>query len=389
MQYNTATYFIQALQNSFISHFKQQPLLVQSPGRINLLGEHTDYNDGYVLPASIDRYIYVAVAKRNDDAIHLHAIEFKESCSTVLSSLRNPLPAWSAYVLGVVEQLQKRNYSLQGFNLIVHGNVPTGAGMSSSAALECAVVFALNELFALNISKLEMVQIAQKAEQEFVGLQCGIMDMFASMFGKNNNLIKLDCRSLAYEYIPFKHGEIKIVLFNSNVKHSLASSAYNERRKQCESGVAMIQQKFPHVASLRDANMNMLNAAVPANDIVYKRCRYVIEENERLLSACIALNQNDITAFGKKMFETHAGLSELYEVSCAELDFLIALVRNNNAVIGARMMGGGFGGCTINLIKESAVEATIKQVTEAYTNHTGKAPGVYIASIENGTARII
>ncbi len=265
------------------------------------------------------------------------------------------------------------------------GDVPVGAGMASSAAVECATVFALNELFQLNVSKHEMMRIAQKAEHEFVGVQCGIMDMFTSMFGKKDHVIRLDCRSMEYEYIPFNIEGIKIVLLDTNVKHALVSSEYNTRRLQCEKGVALIQEHHPHIKSLRDVNMEMLDKYVAHDLLIYKRCKYVVEETARLLAACNDLQQNDIIAFGKKMFKTHEGLSKQYEVSCAELDLLVDLVKDSPDVPGARMMGGGFGGCTINLVKETAVEELIFTIRDQYREKTGKSLNAYIAAVEEGT----
>jgi galactokinase len=259
--------------------------------------------------------------------------------------------------------------------------------MSSSAALECATAFALNELFGLGIDPLTMVKLSQKAENEFVGVQCGIMDQFASMFGRRGHVIRLDCQSLDYEYVPFNTEGIRIVLMDTNVKHSLASSEYNTRRLQCEAGVKLIQAHEPGVKSLRDATPAMLEQYVaPADALVYQRCRYVVEENLRLLAASADLQQGDIAGFGRKMFATHEGLSKLYEVSCPELDFLVDHVRDNPAVIGARMMGGGFGGCTINLVKEEAIEALIAKATPAYARTMNKELKVYIGQIENGTS---
>jgi len=380
--------YVDKLNNFFQSVFGQIPLLVKSPGRINLIGEHTDYNDGFVLPAAIDKAIYVAVSKREDNKIHLHALEYNEECIVDLENLRSTEKKWSAYILGVVEQLQKRNYPVTGFNIVVDGDVPVGAGMSSSAAVECATAFALNELFDFGISKFDMVKIAQKAEHEFVGLQCGIMDMFASMFGKKDHVIRLDCRSLEYDYVPLHFDGIKIVLLDTNIKHSLASSEYNTRRQQCEAGVRMIQKYHPEVKTLRDATIEMLDKYVNADPVVYKRCKFIVEENARLLSACDDLKHNNIHAFGQKMFDTHYGLSKEYEVSCEELDLLVEFVKDNASVFGARMMGGGFGGCTINLVKEDAIEELIFKTSNQYKQKTGKNLNAYVATIENGTRLI-
>lgn len=372
------------LRRVFQQMHHEEPLIVRAPGRINLIGEHTDYNNGYVLPAAIDKSIYVAVSRRKDKLVHLHAAEYNENYIAEMQNLQQPKFHWSSYVLGVIDQLQKRNYAITGFNIMIDGNVPVGAGMAASAAIECATVFALNELFELNIDKLEMVKIAQKAEQEFVGLRCGIMDMFSSMYGRKDNVIKLDCRSLEYEYVPFKQDGIKIVLLDTSIKHSLASSEYNLRRQQCEEGVALIKEHLPKVQSLRDVTIEMLDKYVAQNKVVYNRCKFVVEENDRLLSACVDLQKNDITAFGKKMYATHKGLSKLYEVSCNELDIMVDLVKHNKTVIGSRMMGGGFGGCTINIVKEYAVEELIYNTRNAYREKTGMNLNAYVAVIEEG-----
>lgn len=378
-----------AVKDRYASLFSEQPIVVRSPGRVNIIGEHTDYNDGFVLPAAIDKASYVAVGRRSDNTIQLYSEEFGEPFETTLSTLAPTKKGWPNYVLGVVDQLVKSGKPVHGFNLVLSGDVPIGAGLSSSASIECATAFALNELFGLSISRLEMVKMAQRAEHLFAGVRVGIMDMFASAFGKKDHVIKLDCRSLEYEYVPLKMDGIKIVLFNSNVEHSLASSEYNTRRQQCEAGVALIKKHYPTVHSLRDATMDMLHQYVePEDALIYKRCKYVVEEKERLLQGCDDLKRGDIKALGKKMFQTHDGLSKEYEVSCRELDFLVDRVRGNEAVLGARMMGGGFGGCTINLVKEEAIEALVKETTEAYGKQMNRELLSYIAQIEDGTSVI-
>jgi galactokinase len=282
--------------------------------------------------------------------------------------------------------VQKGGYVLSGFDLVVDGDVPLGAGLSSSAAVECATACALNALFGLSIPKLDQVKMAQLAEHEFAGVRCGIMDQFASVFGKKNHVIKLDCRSLEYSYVPMKLDGYKIVLFDTQVKHSLSSSAYNTRRQECEAGVAELKKHFPSVNSLRDATMEMVEQYIKQlHTDVYKRCRFVVGEITRLQQACDDLECNDIKAFGLKMIETHDGLSSDYEVSCAELDFLVNHVRNNSAVAGARMMGGGFGGCTINLIRESEVDAVIQSATKAYEMSMNQKLKAYVVSVEDGT----
>jgi galactokinase len=375
------------LYNSFRNYFQKEPLIVRSPGRVNIIGEHTDYNDGFVLPAAIDKSIFVAVAKREDSTISLFSKEFNDGFKIEISDLKPSEKQWANYILGVVAQILKKNLTISGFELMIDGDVPIGAGLSSSAAVECATAFALNELFQLNIDKLDMVKMAQKAEHEYAGVMCGIMDQFASMFGKADSVIQLDCRSLDYKYAPFKMEGIKIVLLNTNVKHSLSSSEYNVRRQQCEEGVLLVRKKYPNVLNLRDVNIDMLNETVaPIDPIIYNRCKYVVEENQRLLDASKALEQGDIVTLGQKMFGSHKGLSVEYEVSCKELDFLVDQVRNNPNVLGARMMGGGFGGCTINLVKEEAVEQLVKELSVAYTDAMDKNLTAYIATISSGTS---
>ena len=363
-----------------------EPLIVRSPGRVNIIGEHTDYNDGFVLPAAIDKAAYVAISKRSDDTISMYANEFGQQHDAPLDALSKTEKGWPNYIMGVVDQLQKAGKPTGGFNLLVDGDIPLGAGLSSSAALECATVFALNELFSLEITKAEMAPIAQHAEHEFAGVNCGIMDMFASLFGKKDHAISLDCRSLDYEYVPLDLKGYKILLLNTNVKHQLSSSAYNTRRQQCEQGVAWVKEHVPAVTALRDVTVAMLDEHVlPKDELIYQRCRFVVDENNRLLQACGDLKKGDIHALGQKMFETHDGLSRMYEVSCKELDFLVDQVRNNKAVLGARMMGGGFGGRTINLVEEAAIENLAAEIKLAYDSAMGLSLTHYVASVEDGT----
>ncbi len=373
----------------FHRHFGGPDHIVRSPGRINLIGEHTDYNLGFVLPAAIDKAIYVAISKRADDEIHLYAADLAQSFQTSLQSLKPTEQHWPDFILGVADQLHKAGHQLSGFNAVVMGDVPLGAGLSSSAAVECATVFALNTVFNLGLTPITMVQLAQKAENEFVGVKCGIMDPFASMFGKKGQVIRLDCRSLEYAYMPFDTTNIGIILFDTGVKHSLASSEYNLRRQECEAGVAVMQKKYGAIQSLRDADIGMVNDCLKAGDpIVYNRCRFVVEEIQRLRDACDDLVKHDLVSFGKKMFDTHDGLSHLYEVSCPEADALVDMVRNEDSVLGARMMGGGFGGCTINLVKKEKMQELINTVSTKYADQFGHAPKNYVVTIDDGTSLI-
>jgi galactokinase len=376
------------VSNEFGNRFGGYPIIVRSPGRINLIGEHTDYNEGYVLPGAIDKAVYVAVGNNNSDRINLFAIEYNEVVAIRLEEVRPSAEhPWTNYILGVVDQLSKRGCVISGFNLVIAGDIPLGAGLSSSAAVECATALALNHLFGLKISKLDLVKLSQKAEHEFAGVKCGIMDQFASMFGKKDHVIKLDCRSLDYEYIQVRMDGYKILLFDTRVKHSLASSEYNTRREECEHALSLIRKNYPNVSSLRDATPEMVEECVkPAGRTFYNRAKFVVDEIERVKKACEDLRCRNLDAFGKEMFATHKGLSELYEVSCEELDFLVDEVSDDPAVLGARMMGGGFGGCTINLIREQVAASLTNRLKEAYKKQFGIDLKSCEVSLEEGTS---
>jgi galactokinase len=377
------TQVTEAYQEKFNDAF----LLVRSPGRVNIIGEHTDYNDGFVLPAAIDKAAYAAIGKRADNEIHLYSTAFHEELTFDISNVHPAKQEWANYVLGVVDQFQKNGYQPGGFNMVIDGDVPIGAGLSSSAAVECATGLALKETFGFEIDNRKMARMAQMAEHTFAGVKCGIMDMFASIFGKKDHLIKLDCRSLDFEYVPIAMQGIRIVLMNTNVKHSLASSEYNTRRAQCEEGVSLVKKKYPEVNSLRDTTMQMLDECIRnVDEVVYRRCKYVVQENERLLTGCEDLERNDIVSLGEKIFRSHEGLSKEYEVSCKELDYLVEQVKGNKNVLGARMMGGGFGGCTINLVKEEAIDELVAKVKVNYERDMKLPLTVYIAEIEDGSS---
>ena len=381
-----------AIRSQFFNHFNQHPsLVVKSPGRINLIGEHTDYNHGFVLPAAIDKYIEVAIGKRTDGAIHMVALDLGETIILPIHNLTPHATQWVNYIIGVVDQVFNRMKATNetklaaGFNICIQGNIPLGAGLSSSAAVECAVLFALNELYNLSLSRMQMALMAQAAEHRFAGVKCGLMDMFASLHGQKNKAILLDCDSLAFTYYPIELKDYSIVLFDTQIKHALASSEYNTRRLECEQGVKIIQEKYPTVKTFRDISLEQVEECLASRIMVYQRCKYVVEEIARVQLAVQDLTKGDMQAFGKKMLETHEGLSKLYEVSCPELDFLVEAVSHNENVLGARMMGGGFGGCTINIIKKTAVEEITKELSAKYNQAMHKELSYYITSIEDGT----
>ena len=373
------------LQQVFREKFNKEPLIIGAPGRVNLIGEHTDYNNGFVLPGAVDKRIYVAIAPNNTTTINVFANQFNESSSFSIENIE-PRTGWMNYLLGVTYHIQQKGKQISGVDVLIDGDIPVGAGMSSSAALCSAYGFALNELFQLGFSRMDLAFIGQKTEHTFVGVKCGIMDQFASLHGKQGHVMKLDCRSLEYEYIPFDFPGYKIVLVNSMVSHSLAGSEYNVRRQQCEEGVAILQKHYPGIDSLRDVEPAQLlqhKDELPA--IVFDRCSYVVYEKERLLAGCESLKKNDLTAFGKYMYATHEGLSKKYSVSCTELDFLVERAQTIAGVTGARMMGGGFGGCTINIVQTEAVASFTQKIQEAFNGLFRKTPEVYVTQIEDGT----
>jgi galactokinase len=379
---------VHKLHTTYQTLFEHQPLLICSPGRVNLIGEHTDYNEGFVLPAAIDKAIYLAVGIRQDQQLHFVAHDLNETYQGSLLDIR-PTNSWADYLLGVLDQLQLADWPLRGINCVFGGTIPIGAGLSSSAALENGIGYALNELLTLNLDRIDLVRLSQQAENEFVGAKVGIMDMFASMMGRANHVIKLDCRSLNYAYAPFQMEGIRIVLCDSRVKHSLVHSEYNTRRAECEAGVLVLQSIYPAITSLRDVTKSMLNFHLRNEDpLLYRRCSYVIDENERVLRGVKSLEAGDMIGFGQLMYRSHDGLSKAYEVSCDELDLLVNLSKQHPGVLGARMMGGGFGGCTINLVKEEHQLTFSEYMYEQYTKQTGMHPLIHICTIQQGTHAI-
>ncbi|OUJ73621.1 galactokinase [Hymenobacter crusticola] len=358
---------LQSIAAAFQRHFGHEPLLVRAPGRVNLIGEHTDYNGGFVLPAAIDKEIYFAVALNDSTTARLHSYDLNESYTTEISEVHRDETQWANYLKGVVAQFQKRGIEVPGFDCMFGGNIPIGAGLSSSAAVECGLGFALNELLGTRLDRMELARMGQQAEHEYAGVRSGLMDQFASLFGRPEHVVRLDCRSLDYEYFPFNTENCHIVLCNSGVKHSLASSEYNTRRHECEQGVAILQKYYPQVHSLRDATLEQVEKhREELGDVVYRRCRYVVEENLRVESASNHLLEGNLEAFGQDMYGSHAGLRDDYEVSCKELDVLVDVARTVPGVYGARMMGGGFGGCTINLVAPDQVDNFVATMTQAY-----------------------
>jgi galactokinase len=376
------------VRSGFQAHFRGSPLMVFSPGRVNLIGEHTDYNMGFVLPAAIDKAIYMAMVPNGKNMIRLHSTDMQPSYyeTVVASSYQKTGVDWADYVIGVVDQLQKAGYVISGFDCAFGGDTPIGAGLSSSAALEGGIAYGLSELNRLGLSRLEMTKISQKAENQFVGVNCGIMDQFASLHGKGGKVLKLDCRSLDYELVPFEWDNVRVLLCDTKVRRTLAGSEYNVRRSQCETGVAVISKTFPEVKSLRDVTSGMLEAhKTRLDEAVYRRCRYVIDENQRVTDACAALVNNDLAAFGKLMYASHAGLRDQYEVSCEELDVLVEATEKLDGVMGSRMMGGGFGGCTINLVSLEKLDESVAAIRNHYVARFGKEPGFHVVKIGEGT----
>jgi galactokinase len=375
---------IMDIERQFQQYFGKDCLIAAAPGRVNLIGEHTDYNQGFVLPGAIDRHIYVALAPNQDKKLNLVAPGFGENYSFELD-LMHPLKGWPTYLLGMIYMIMHEKRLPHGLDILISGNVPVGAGMSSSAALCSAFGLALNEFFQLGLSRMQIALQAQKTEHRFAGVQCGIMDPFASLHGKAGHLIKLDCRSLEYEYIPFEYPDIRIILVNSMVSHSLASSEYNLRRQQCEEGVAILKRYEPAIHSLRDLHPELLvEYRAEMDEIVYKRCHFIVEENQRLLDGCKYLKNHNLDAFGKLMYASHAGLSKEYEVSCRESDFLVNEIHKLNGVKGARQMGGGFGGCIITMVEYNAAENFIRDIQLKYKVQYGKVPDCYVMNINEG-----
>ncbi|MCX6166791.1 MAG: galactokinase [Sphingobacteriales bacterium] len=371
--------------SAYLQIFQSEPsYTILSPGRINIIGEHVDYNDGFVLPAAINKYVCFAIAESGSSSCTLVALDLDKTYAFDLTDEISPVAdMWVNYILGVVAPIKKE---LKGFNLVFSSTIPMGSGLSSSAAVECGAAFALNTLFDLGLSKEQLAKLGQQAEHTFVGVKCGIMDQFASVFGKANQVIKLDCNTLTYDYFPADLGDYCLVLLDSKVKHTHLTSGYNTRREEVEAGLNIIKQAFPEVNTYRDCTMEHVESVKDRlGAIRYKRCSYVVKEIKRVGEAVQALASNNFEALGKLINATHEGLSADYEVSCDELDFLVAQAQNIPDVLGARMMGGGFGGCTINLLKKSAISKLEDEIQLAYKKRFGIDLEVYQVAISEGT----
>jgi len=343
-------------------------LVIASPGRINLIGEHTDYNNGFVLPTAINKYIiFKFKVNGTPSQCNITSKDFLKSMQVDLNHLEKSEVAWENFMIGVLYHLKKHSSAIRGFDCEIESGLPMGSGVSSSAALECGLAYGINSLFHLDLDKAVLIKVGQLAEHDFVGTKCGIMDQFASVMSKKGKAILLDCKTLDYNYIPLELANYRILLLNTNVSHSLADSQYNLRREACESAVAIIKGTYPEVASLRDVDLELLQACkAQLTETQVKRCNYVIAENNRVQEAVAELQNGNLENFGQLMYASHHGLSHVYEVSCKELDFLVEFSKTHKSVLGSRMMGGGFGGCTINIIHKDAIVGYVDQVSKAY-----------------------
>lgn len=361
----------------------------QAPGRVNLIGEHTDYNDGFVMPSAIDFHTWIAAAPSGDDTLTIHSVDFAETVSFDLrEQAPQPKKHWSDYVVGVAVQLRNARVPLGGANLLITGNVPLGSGLSSSASIEIATAHVLSRLAGHDVDLTQLSLLCQRAENEFVGARCGIMDQFIAAHGQRDHALLLDCRSLEYRLYPLPKG-VSLVICNSMVKHSIASGEYNVRRQECERGVELLQGSLPGIKALRDVSMADLERhADELPPVVYRRCRHVVGEDERTLAAAEALKQKDLSELGRLMRKSHESLRDDYEVSCPELDALAEIAWEISGVIGARMTGGGFGGCTINLVRDEAVDNFQSEIARQYDQRFGITPDIYVTKASDGVSEL-
>jgi galactokinase len=380
------------IEDHYLSSFgNPSEIRIKAPGRINILGEHTDYNNGFVMPSAIDKAIYFSIGKSSNSKLSIWALDLDSFYeANDINNLKPSPNHWSNHLVGVILEIQKLGHKFDsGVYIAFGGDIPNGAGLSSSAAVEAGIGFGLNELFGFQLGSLQLAQIAQATEHNYVGVKCGIMDMYASIFSKENQVLRLDCKTLEHDYIPAEFEKHTFILVNSAVKHNLADSEYNVRRKQCQVGVEVLNTKFGNIDSLRDTNFEQLEDVKSDIDrLTYNRCKYILEEKERVLRASEALEKHDFAELGKIMNETHQGLSELYEVSCAELDFLADEARKIEGVLGSRMMGGGFGGCILNLIEKESEPVFREKISKSYESKFGIIPEIYTANLSQGVHKI-
>jgi galactokinase len=380
---------VQQVTAHFNEQFNNEPEhIFLSPGRINIIGEHIDYNDGFVLPAAINKYVCFAVSKNEGTNCTLIAKDLNDTYTFNLNDNLVPVDKmWVNFFLGVLQQLKEMGCAMKGFNIAFSSTIPMGAGLSSSAAVECGFAYALNTIFDLQLTKEQIALIGQKSEHTFVGVNCGIMDQFASVFGQKDEVIKLDCNTLEYEYHDADFKDYTLLLLDSKVKHTHLTSGYNDRRNEVEKGLAILKKHYPEINTFRDVNKAQVVAVKDElGNVIFRRCRFVVEEIQRVLDAVDALESHDFSKLGDLMFKTHDGLSNDYEVSCEEIDFLVNTARYDENVIGSRMMGGGFGGCSINLVKKEAVDAVIERVTTAYKQQFNITLEAYKVKISEGTS---
>lgn len=368
------TQILSLLKESFAAKFgdSKHAIIAMAPGRVNLIGDHTDYNDGFVLPMTIGRAVYIAAHARTDNTCHVHSLNFDADASWQLNSIvKTKDNYWSNYIKGVMQVLQQAGYKLGGIDAVVYGHVPIGAGLSSSAAIEVASVCALDDLFALNLSPIDAIKLAQQAENEFIGMRCGIMDQFVSRLGKKGHALFLDCRSLEYKQIPIKLGDNSLLIVDTRVKRELVNSAYNERRASCEEAVKLCQKLYPKINALRDLTPEMFNNCLQKlqlPQVEASRARHVVLENQRVNDAIIKLEKNDLAGFGALLYQSHASLKDDYEVSCPELDFIVDAARKFGA-LGARLTGAGFGGCAVVVIEKDSVQQLQEYIINNYGNY--------------------
>ncbi len=376
------------IEGHIFSNRLKTDLTVTSPGRINIIGEHTDYNNGYVLPAAIDKTITFKLEKNNTEKnCRVYSKGYGDVLEIELDSITKKREGWENYILGVLREILQRTNKLKGFDCTIESHLPIGSGVSSSAALECGLAYGLNALFKLGLEKWDIIKLSQTAEHDFVGTKCGIMDQFASVMGQKDHVMLLDCMTLDFKYIPIDIAPYRMLLLNTNVTHNLVSSEYNIRRTQCEKGLDILRKKFGDEITFRNTTKSLLEQCKrQLGETIFNRCSYVIEENARVLKTVDALEKKDLARFGQLLYETHEGLRYKYQVSCPELDFLVDFSKDWNEVLGARMVGGGFGGCTLNIVHEKALERFIDEISKAYKKQFSLELSYFTTVPSNGTA---